>query len=339
MYAKTLKILACPGCGNFPLKLNSTRQKKNKIIKGTLSCPKCNQKYSIENGIPEMIKNNSKSEKHKRVMKANIKYHDAVAKDYDKGIAQSVHQNRFNQKRIREIIKSLSQRTQNNYFLDIGCGTGNLLKFGKDYFKNAIGIDCSKKMLEIARKKGYEVIQADATALPFRPNTFNVISAFSVLHHVYNYNKILKETDKILRSKGFLYTDWDPQIKTKIDQEKISWKIFKIINFFLKLIKRAILKIYPPLRPNSINLLRANPHLKNVHKTAEWYMFKGINIEQIRKNLIANNFKNIEISFHWHGRNLNNLPMILKVRFFFLRLQNNPLERFMENIMIIAQKK
>ena len=283
--------------------------------------------YILVDSIPCLMPKKQNND-YEKVKKANIQYYNKIASFYEEEPEQAELQNNFNQRRIQKIIKRLSEKTEANYFLDIGCGTGNLLKFGQKYFKNTVGIDVSLNMLKIAKERGYSVIQADAAHLPFKSGVFDVISTFSVLHHLYDYSLLIKEATRTLKPGGFLYTDWDPQKRPKIDENKISWQIFKFIRNLYKKTKPSPEKKY-----------------SNVQKLAEYHNLykqgeeRGISFDQLKEILIKNNFINIQPTFHWAGKSLNQLPLSLKIRFWFLKFQDYPLERFMENIMIIAQKK
>lgn len=47
-------ILCCPVCkSDFILKIE--KEEKNEIIKGFLTCKKCNQVYKITDGIPDLL--------------------------------------------------------------------------------------------------------------------------------------------------------------------------------------------------------------------------------------------------------------------------------------------
>ena len=53
MKRELMDILACPVCkGKLEL---STEENEKEIITGSLYCPKCDVKYPIENGIPNLL--------------------------------------------------------------------------------------------------------------------------------------------------------------------------------------------------------------------------------------------------------------------------------------------
>ena len=49
-----IDILCCPTCkGNLDLKID--KEEKGEIIEGFFTCKKCNAKYTIEDGIPNLL--------------------------------------------------------------------------------------------------------------------------------------------------------------------------------------------------------------------------------------------------------------------------------------------
>jgi ubiquinone/menaquinone biosynthesis C-methylase UbiE/uncharacterized protein YbaR (Trm112 family) len=364
-------ILACPVCLGSPLRLKVSRQQDGEVIDGTLSCLSCSREYPIEEKIPRMIPEGNEIamegralqeaekttegkkeaiEKHLEVRQANIDYHDTAADTYEQDIAESVHQNKFNQERIERIICDLSQRSSAQWLLDIGCGTGNVLKFGKEYFQHAVGIDASVNMLKLANERGMEVVQADVLFLPFASNTFTVVSAFSVLHHIYDYSLALTQIGRVLEKDGFLYSDWDPNMQAPIymDKEKLSGKIYYLLSFLYRpvslLKNRLVYRHLVKQQSRYTNLREAMPEIRETYRLAEYHEQKpfderGIDFEAMRENLIANGFMDICPTFHEGGKLFSQLSLTRRIRLSLLsRSSGLPKERFMENIMVIAQK-
>ncbi len=362
-----LEILACPRCSEASLDLRVSKQDKDEIVSGELRCTVCGEIYLIQEGIPRMVpsvsENSSENKKgleenlspqHYDIREANITYYDAMSEVYEKEIEIIPFlQDGLNQRRIEQIIKNLSERTQKELFLDLGCGTGNLLKFGERYFKRAIGMDISFNMLKQAKKNNLEVVQGDILFLPFKSSLFDVVSIFSVLHHLYDYLQIFKQISRVMNTGGFLYSDWDPTKQPIIDEKKFSWRLYRIFQHIYGYLP-------PPLKfveqttqfdtregdtqKASIDFQKMRPDLKEIRVKAEFHEQKkgeerGIDFDRLKGNLMKNGFDNIQPTFHWAGKSINQLPLSLKTRFFFLKFQDHPLERFMENLMIISQKK
>ncbi len=84
--------------------------------------------------------------------------------------------------------------------LEIGVGTGRFASpLGID-----IGIDISVKALNIARRRGVEVLRADAKSLPFKDSIFDYVYVIFTLCFLDNPIESLKETYRVLKDSGFL---------------------------------------------------------------------------------------------------------------------------------------
>lgn len=49
-----MEILACPLCKG-PLELTVDEEKGAEVVKGTLVCAKCSERYPIEDSIPNLL--------------------------------------------------------------------------------------------------------------------------------------------------------------------------------------------------------------------------------------------------------------------------------------------
>jgi ubiquinone/menaquinone biosynthesis C-methylase UbiE len=91
--------------------------------------------------------------------------------------------------------------------LDVGCGTGELLKLYKRYPTNLFGIDASPAMLAAARQKlgeGVDLHLGDAKHMPFEDEFFDLITAMFVMHEMDHISRIstLMEIKRILKKEG-----------------------------------------------------------------------------------------------------------------------------------------
>lgn len=97
--------------------------------------------------------------------------------------------------------------------LDIGCGTGQSRRIYIRHLSRYVGIDLSPGAIEVARKlyPDSEFHIADATALPFPDNSFDVVAFSSVLHHIPDYGKAIREAYRVLRPGGQVFA-YDPNL-------------------------------------------------------------------------------------------------------------------------------
>lgn len=86
--------------------------------------------------------------------------------------------------------------------LELGCGTGLILKEIAPIARRAVGIDISPGMLEKARGRGLEVVEGSATDLPFEDGSFDTVYSFKVLAHVEDIQKAMREVARVLRPGG-----------------------------------------------------------------------------------------------------------------------------------------
>lgn len=91
--------------------------------------------------------------------------------------------------------------------LEVGCGEGYLLKqIGQRY--KTVGMDLSYFAIMEAKRNTHpesvQFCQADATTLPFHPNSFDVVIAFDVVEHLKNPISFFNESLRLLSVGGIL---------------------------------------------------------------------------------------------------------------------------------------
>ncbi|MGH9682782.1 MAG: class I SAM-dependent methyltransferase [Candidatus Acidiferrales bacterium] len=90
--------------------------------------------------------------------------------------------------------------------LDIGCSSGAFLGIMNDGSWKLHGIEMAASSAEMARATtGAEIFVGDALDAPFRPNSFDVITCFDVLEHVYQPQEFLKKILEWLKPGGIFY--------------------------------------------------------------------------------------------------------------------------------------
>jgi ubiquinone/menaquinone biosynthesis C-methylase UbiE len=88
--------------------------------------------------------------------------------------------------------------------LDVGCGGGAHAVAFAERGWTVTGVDLSHAQLELARARGVDVVEADATALPFEDASFD--AAVSTFTHtdLEDFPAVLRETARVLRPEGRL---------------------------------------------------------------------------------------------------------------------------------------
>ncbi len=141
----------------------------------------------------------------RKIRDANLKVFQSKNFDvYDKN--ESI----FEDSRQRDIKSVLSRGT--GTLLDIGCGTGNILRLGKDWFKRTIGLDVSHSFLrELHIRHGFkELAVGEADLLPIKSESIDFVSCYALLHHLFDHKNLFQEAYRVLKKGGILYTDHDP---------------------------------------------------------------------------------------------------------------------------------
>lgn len=113
--------------------------------------------------------------------------------------------NEAGEKRKRNIL-ALVEKNQNAYYLDCGSATGELTKkiAGAIDTKHIFGVDRDPTYIEKAGKKGVKVEKGDLNEqIPFKDETFDVITAIEVIEHLYNTDVFLQEIYRVLKKGGY----------------------------------------------------------------------------------------------------------------------------------------
>jgi ubiquinone/menaquinone biosynthesis C-methylase UbiE/uncharacterized protein YbaR (Trm112 family) len=360
MKADLIDLLLCPVCQAGPLEIHIRDRRVQEIIEADLTCQHCGRSYPVTEGIPVMLADTdgqqrssetlcSSSHRHREVREANIEYYDAVAEVYEDEVEQAVHQGDSNQRRVETMVKDLAEKTRNDLFLDLGCGTGNVLKLGNKYFKRAIGVDISFNMLKAARQNNLEVVQADVLSLPFHSSLFDVVSVFSVLHHIYDYQKVFAQISRVLKRGGYLYSDWDPTRKPSPGERRVAWGIYRLVHGLFAALSPIKHRLKPLLRPEDsatapLNFMKIRPDLEEVHAKAEFHNIteeerRGIDFEKVESQLQRQGFDDIRPSYHQSGLSYDQLRGVPYLKSRLLAALGFDPEPFLENILILARKK
>ena len=142
-------------------------------------------------------------------MKSESAPYDKQASSYDRTWR------RYIARTLGFLKASISLRSSDR-ILDIACGTGEFERLILNEHPNQqmIGIDISEKMLHFAREKcsGYPnaaFLKADASALPFPDDSFDLVISANSLHYFDNPSASIAEMRRVLLPRGSLVIlDW-----------------------------------------------------------------------------------------------------------------------------------
>jgi ubiquinone/menaquinone biosynthesis C-methylase UbiE len=117
----------------------------------------------------------------------------------------------FERSRQEEISAILSEEGRGGRLLDIGCGTGNILRLARPHFSECVGVDLSTRLLgELRRRERLTVAASDAAFLPFRAESFDMVTMYALVHHLLDPEPVFRAAWRVLKPGGRLYLDHDP---------------------------------------------------------------------------------------------------------------------------------
>ena len=141
------------------------------------------------------------------VRDANILVHSRMAAQYNE---REPHFRPENRATVRARLQALRAEFGGR-LLDVGCGTGFIIDIAADLFDDVRGIDLTPAMLaRVQPRSNVQVYCGDAASLPFGAGAFDVVSAYSFLHHLQDLESVLGEAHRVLRPGGCLYADLEP---------------------------------------------------------------------------------------------------------------------------------
>lgn len=114
----------------------------------------------------------------------------------------------------------LSSQARSFRVLDVACGTGELLlrlASAAPHLDYA-GLDLTPEMLAVARGKlsrfdHVKLVEGNASSLPFRDHSFDLVLCSEAFHHFPEPQKVLKEMARVTRRGGYLVL-MDPAANT-----------------------------------------------------------------------------------------------------------------------------
>lgn len=149
-------------------------------------------------------------------IKHNIDAHNHVAKWYDQKHAEiynPVEQERLTQL-LQKMVTALPMPANQVHACDVGAGTGNITLKLLALGCHVTAADVSETSLNLLRQKTplndlprLQTVVIQGERLPFAPNSFQLVTTYSVLHHIPNYLNAVKNLLDICAPQGFVLID------------------------------------------------------------------------------------------------------------------------------------
>jgi SAM-dependent methyltransferase len=127
------------------------------------------------------------------------------------------------------------QEVDGKTLLDVGCGTGRGVRAALDMGYDAVGLDISPRLLEIAHKElaipEHRLIQGDATNLTFPDRHFDVTCILGALHHSAQPLRIIEEMIRVTK-KAMVISDEGNHLTGGIKQVLLRLGIKPVLMLF-----------------------------------------------------------------------------------------------------------
>ena len=212
-----------------------------------------------------------------------------ISGEYDKG-------------RISEDIAFWAQEarkigglTESSLVVDMGCGTGNYgMGIRGIVGCTVVGFDPVPGMLRQAIEKdlGFPIVRAVSEKMPFRSNTFDMIYAAQMWHHVQGRQESANECYRVTRRGGV-------KIVHTISHSQLHEKV--VFKFFPEIMENQ-LRVYPSddefndifrkagftkveIHPYKIERYQSASELIEVAEKKLWSMFRPISDEGLKKGV------------------------------------------------------
>ncbi len=199
------------------------------------------------------------SDDYQKVALANKLYYEKNAVHYDK-TETCITDKRF-QNELYEDLKSIKSMFGNISsssieVLDACGGSGNAALKALDLGMRAVLCDQSKNLINIFKQKcqksGYECRFIESEIVQYLSTTddsYDLIVFSSALHHLEDYENVLRLALKRLNRGGFVFTIFDPILwifpaKQIVKAEYIIFKLFNDFNDFFPAAFRRLKKIF-----------------------------------------------------------------------------------------------
>jgi len=250
-------------------------------------------------------------QKYKEVIEANIALHSTMAADYN---TCEPHFRPENMDKVKAKVAHVVEATGAKRMLDLGCGTGFMIQIAKPMLQEIDGVDVTQAMMDRVDKSGdckITLHNHDTGSFAAEEGAYDMVTAYSFLHHLYDVRPTLATAAKALKKGGMFYADLDPNFYfwDSINHLDRNGSYDPIVKREIEMVTYKDEDIEKNFGVN-----------KDVFNNAEYgkNIAGGFREEDLTKALYEAGFSKVEIFYHWYiGQAflINNTPYEVAERF------------------------
>jgi len=213
MREELLASLACPLCREQTLRLSQAHAARGEIEAGEIACRRCSTRFPITDSIPVMIPPALRAEgadeeaglRHKRQQMAFYDAHGASEFEVCRPAGCGRVYEYLLREKFRRAVTRLGFELRGHSVLNVCAGSGMDAQFLTEAGARVIALDLSLQALRAARRRArrfqlhYDLVAADAEALPFAGRTLDVSYVHDGLHHLEPPEVALREMARVAR--------------------------------------------------------------------------------------------------------------------------------------------
>jgi len=139
---------------------------------------------------------------------------------------------RYIHNRRLEIVVDMIPAVGRLHILDAGCGEGHLIErlYNNNMDNSYYGVDITSQALESAKKRcQYARLRlGNLLCLEFQDEYFDVVICTEVLEHVYEYEKVIHELFRVLKTAGYLIITFPNELNWTISRFLLGRRPIKV---------------------------------------------------------------------------------------------------------------